>query len=98
MQVDVGILFGIAGTVFGIAMAYLNWRRNSNMDLQLSATGQGELRTDIKYIKQGINDIKSDMRERDKEIGELSERVTRVEESSKQAHKRIDGIEKRLEE
>ncbi len=52
----------------------------------------GELKSDIKYIKSGVDDIKIDLKVQEKRVNELSERVTRIEESAKQAHKRIDEI------
>lgn len=39
--------------------------------------------------------IRVDLRGVRQDIGELTERVTRVEESAKQAHKRLDGLERR---
>lgn len=94
MTVELGVLIGIVCTVLGTAFGYFNWQRANRKEIQLSATDSGEMRSDIKYIKQGIEDIKVDMRVRDKEMGELTERVVRVEESAKQAHKRIDEIKK----
>ena len=92
MTIDPSVLIGISCTIFGLVLGILGWRRTSNKDIRTAAEDNGELRSDIKYIKGGIEDIKVDMRVRDKEIGALTERVTRVEESSKQAHKRIDEI------
>ena len=92
MTIDPSVLIGIACTILGAVLGILGWRRNSNKDLRTAAEDNGELRSDIKYIKGGIEDIKVDMRVRDKEIGVLTERVTRVEESTKQAHLRINEI------
>jgi 5-bromo-4-chloroindolyl phosphate hydrolysis protein len=96
MQVDVGILIGLAGAIFGIVMGYLNWRKTSDKDIQISAIGQGELRADIKYIRRSVEAIQVEMKVQEKRHGELTERVTRVEEKAASAHRRIDGIEKRL--
>lgn len=92
MTIELGYLIGILGTLFGIFMGYTNWRRTNAKDIQTDAAGNGELKSDINYIKRGIEDIKVDMRVQEKQMGELTERVTRVEESSKQAHKRIDEL------
>lgn len=57
----------------------------------------GTLKTDMAYIKRRIDDVLLEQRDTNKALNEtnkalntLSERVTRVEESTKQAHKRID--------
>lgn len=80
-------VIGATGTIFGITMAY---KKDVSKD--------GELRADIKYIARGVEDIRVDMKAQEKRHSELSERVTRVEESTKQAHKRIDKLEISKEE
>ncbi|MCQ6559769.1 hypothetical protein NNL21_13795 [Paenibacillus mendelii] len=45
------------------------------------------------YIKRGIDDVRFEQRERGRRFDALSERVTRVEESAKQAHKRLDRLD-----
>jgi len=49
--------------------------------------------SDIGYIKGGIDDIKHKQEKSDDRHIELCERVTAVESSASQAHKRIDRIE-----
>lgn len=51
------------------------------------------LRADVGYAKHGIDDVRSEQRQQGKKFDQLSERVTRVEESAKQAHKWIDRLE-----
>jgi len=52
------------------------------------------MRAELGYIRKGVDDIRIDLKANEKQMQRLSERVTRVEESSKQAHKRIDNLEK----
>lgn len=54
---------------------------------------EGALKSDINYIKQGIDGLRNDQAATDKKIERNSERVTRLEESIKSAHKRIDRLE-----
>ncbi len=49
--------------------------------------------TEIGYIKSGIDDIKAEQREQRNTNTQFLERLTAVEASAKQAHKRIDRIE-----
>ena len=51
--------------------------------------------TEIGYIKSGVDDIKAEQREQRKTNTEMIARITAVESSAKQAHKRIDAIEER---
>lgn len=46
----------------------------------------------------GVEDIRVDIKAQEKRHGELTERVAKVEEVAKSAHKRIDTIEKNKEE
>ena len=90
MQLDV--LIGMVCALLGIILGYLGWRRDSNNDIETDASDNGALHADINYIKRGVEDIRIDQKAQEKRHSELSERVTRVEESTKQAHKRIDEI------
>lgn len=47
----------------------------------------------IANVSSGVIDIRADFRSQGVTIQGLTERVTRVEESAKQAHKRIDRID-----
>jgi len=52
------------------------------------------LETKMDYISKGIDDIKLDNRDQCRQLNVIAERVTRVEESVKSSHKRIDDLEK----
>lgn len=56
----------------------------------------GELKADISYVKRRVDDILLEQREINKMLDAHGERITRLEESTKQAHKRIDGLENRI--
>ena len=87
MNVDVGILIGLVGAIFGIVMGYLNWRKTSDKDIQISAIGQGELRADIKYIRRSVEAIQVEMKVQEK-ARRTYETCYQVEEKAKrpQAH------------
>ncbi|MDU0328686.1 hypothetical protein RW092_00515, partial [Paenibacillus sp. 3LSP] len=50
-------------------------------------------RADLEYIKRGVDDMKVEQKLQGQRFEAISERLTRVEESAKQAHKRIDRLE-----
>ena len=52
------------------------------------------IETKLDNISNGVDNIRIDLRSNDKQVGALGERLTRVEESSKQAHKRLDNLDK----
>ena len=82
----------IAGA--GVILAALTWWRTRKKDVQQDAGANAGLRMDINYIKRGVDDIRIDQKCMREDVGKLSERVVRVEESCKSAHHRLDGLEK----
>ncbi|HUV84226.1 MAG TPA: hypothetical protein VMV86_00870 [Methanosarcinales archaeon] len=94
MNIELGPAMGIVGIIFGIYMGYLNFKKVETKDAKIDAAGDAELKTDIKYIARGVEDIRVDMKVQEKRHSDLSERVVRVEESSKSAHLRLDTLNK----
>ncbi len=89
----VGILGGILGAVGVVASIILGsiaYRRAHKQDIASDASVEATLKVDITFIKEGIGDIKTEQHEMANNLSRLSERVTRVEESVKSAHKRLD--------
>ena len=62
-------------------------------DVRGDARADAEIESDIKYIARGVDDIRLEQRAQREQMGVISERLTRVEESAKQAHKRLDRID-----
>lgn len=52
----------------------------------------GTLLTDIGYIKSSIDDVKKQLRDQEQKYVEVVTRLSAVEASAKQAHRRIDEI------
>lgn len=89
----VGTIFGIVGVVLSAIFAYLAFNRNRKHDDKGDGQKLGTIQSDLGYVKAGIDDIKTEQREQRNINVSLTERVTAVEESTKQAHKRIDHLE-----
>ena len=83
-------IFGIGGLIFGIISAV----RNKKTDDTKEAKEDGIILTELGYIKSGVDDIKHKQEEQDKQNIDFVRHLTAVEESAKQAHKRIDNLEK----
>lgn len=93
MRIDIGTAIGIAGVLAAIVFGYLAWKRTAKRDSYIEGGNRGAMQADITYIKRRTDDTLLEAKETNKSLNALSERVTRVEESSKQAHKRIDSLE-----
>lgn len=94
MEVVLSVL-SAAGTVCAILFGYIAYTRNKGRDSKEDAEQTGVVLTEIGYIKSGVDDIKAEQREQRKTNTEMIARITAVESSAKQAHKRIDAIEER---
>jgi len=85
----IGVVGGLAAIIFG----YATYKRNQKTDDSNEGKETGTLFTEIGYIKSGIDDIKRKQDKQDERLLQISERLTAVEASSKQAHKRLDKLE-----
>ncbi|MDF1494066.1 hypothetical protein [Caproiciproducens sp. CPB-2] len=88
---------GVISTVCAILFGYAAFNRNRKKDDQQGGEKSGTVLTEIGYIKSGIDDIKRKQeRQEEKQEAqhlEVISRLTSVEASAKQAHKRIDRLE-----
>lgn len=86
-------VLSIISTICAIVFGYMAFARNKQKDDTEEGSDKGTMLTEIGYIKGGIDDIKAEQREQRKTNTEFVSRLTAVEESTKQAHKRIDRLE-----
>lgn len=96
------VLIGIAGTLLGIVFGYLGFKRNVTNDLKQDTKDDTktkvEMNTKLDVLLSNSAETKGSIKEIEKKFDSFKDdvnvRLTRVEESCKQAHKRIDGLEK----
>lgn len=86
----IGAVGGIAGMIFGLVSVF----RNKKHDDKIEGQRDGTILTELGYIKAGVDDMKRDTKEFRSEMQALHDNVTRIDESCKQAHKRIDTLQK----
>ena len=89
------VIIGIFGTLAGFALSYLAFARNSKKDSTDAGKESGTVLTEIGYIKANTDEIKAEQKEQRKTNVEVVTRLTAVEASAKQAHKRLDAFESR---
>ena len=90
MQMEVGVI----GALVGFLISYFGFMRSRDKDVKKDATEKAETSTKLNHIGSGVDSIRVKMEVSELRMSELSGNVIRVEESAKQAHKRIDGLEK----
>ena len=92
MTIEIALIISAVSLGFGIYQGVSNLRRNDRQDNRAEATQITAVIVKLETIGEGVNEIKSDMRNIRNEIKDIRERLTKVEESTKSAHHRIDGI------
>lgn len=90
VNIEMGVLFGAIGTIVGIIGAITVMKKDSRADGESAA----QTKTKLDYISKGVDDIRIDQRAQATKLELFNEKLIRVEESTKQAHKRINEITK----
>lgn len=98
MNVDITILIAILGVASSVIFGYVGYSRGTKKDCKDEGKTDGTLMSDVGYIKAGVDDLKRKQETSELRHYALVERVTKVEASSAQAHKRIDEIHKGVKE
>jgi hypothetical protein len=93
LTVEVGVLIA----VLGVTISFLSYSLKRQNQTKSETREDANTRAQLDYISKGVDDIRIDLRANERQMAVLGERVTRVEESSKQAHKRLDIFEQKGE-
>lgn len=72
------------------AVAIATFSNNRRKDSKMAGEKNGTISADLQYIKSVLLDVRTETKEINRMLEDHSERIARVEESCKQAHKRID--------
>lgn len=93
MVIEIPILISIVSLFISAVVGFSTLRRNHSTDDREMASEMTTLIVKLENISNGVNEIKSDMRNMRTDIQDLRERIIRVEQSTDSAHHRIDLIE-----
>ena len=75
-------------------IGYFGFRLVKDKKTEKDATVLATVIEKLDNIIKNVENIRLDLKAEEKARGELAERLTRVEESAKQAHKRINDLKK----
>ncbi|EJR71342.1 hypothetical protein [Bacillus cereus] len=90
MTIEIGVLIAIASALIG----YFSYSLNRSKEIKSDGQQGAEMKAKLEYISKGVDDIRIDQKASERQMVSFGERITRVEESTKQAHKRLDNLEK----
>lgn len=89
------IIVGLVCTVLGAVIGYSSFSRSKEKDDKTEGQQAGVMLTELGYIKGSVDNINKKMDKQEERNLELVERISSVEASTKQAHKRLDRLEGR---
>lgn len=92
---DWNVYVSFSGGKDSIVFGYVAFARNGKKDVADEAKSDATVLTEIGYIKANTDEIKAEQKEQRKTNVEVVTRLTAVEASAKQAHKRLDTFENR---
>lgn len=90
---DMTVELGIVLTILSLIVAVQGYQLNRTKSIKDDGRQSAEVNAQLQYISKGVDDIRIDLKANERQLAIQAERLTRVEESSKQAHKRIDKME-----
>ncbi|MEB8712233.1 hypothetical protein P4G97_05355 [Bacillus cereus] len=93
MRMEIGVLIAL----LSLAISYFGYALNRSKVIKTDGQQSAEVKAELGYIRKGVDDIRIDLKANEKQMIVLGERITRVEESAKQAHKRLDNVEKEID-
>lgn len=97
-MIDVSVLLSVISVVIAAVVAVTNIKRSNANDNRQEAANLTTLIVKLENISDGVNEIKSDMRNMKSDIQDLRDRLIRVEQSDKSAHHRLDTLESKKKE
>lgn len=74
-------------------VAVQGYQLNKTKSIKDDGKQSAEVSAQLQYISKGVDDIRIDIKANEKQVQALTERVTRVEESLRSFHKRLDKVE-----
>lgn len=93
MTIELTVAISIVCALLGAGIGVATFKKNGEKEAAEDGKSDGVFLTEIGYIKSGIDDIKRKQDKQDEQYIKFAERLTAVEESSKQAHHRITRLE-----
>ena len=93
MEIGLTVLITLLSSIIGMLIGVLTYGKNRDKDIKNDAKEDAETKAKLDYISRGVDDIKLDNKQRDREFLKMNDRLTIVEQSVKSAHRRLDVLE-----
>ena len=93
-------MFDLTDLLLGVLSALLGWStfvNNRKKDNKKEGAQEASFHADLKYIKELLQDVRSDMKEITKAVDIHSEKIAKCEEQLKAAFRRLERLEKYID-
>ena len=90
------VFIGTLSILLGILIGIFTVKRALKQDYKSEGHNEGSFKTDLLYIKKRTDDVLLEQKDTNRNLSLLTERLVRVEESSKAAHRRVNAVEDEL--
>lgn len=97
MQVEIAVLISIVSVAFSVFFGLKNNKRSDTKDIEERVRNDTRINLKLDNISQTTQEVRNEVTSMREEIKLHNDRLIKVEESAKQAHKRLDTIENRLD-
>lgn len=92
MPIELTVIIPVVTAIIGAAIGVIGAGRAARKDASEEGKNDGVILAQLGSLQTGVNDIKQELRDQGKTNIEVLTRLTAVESSVKQAHKRLDGM------
>ena len=96
MTIEIAVLLSMLSFAFIVWQGTSNSKRNEKAETKNDVSQLTAVIVKLEMIGTGINEIKTEVSSVKTDIQDIRERLVKVEESSKSAHKRLDTFEKEV--
>ena len=88
-------IIGCVLTVISLGIAFLTFWFNRKKDSSTDGEWKGELKSDLKHIREGVDELKTNTSQMRSEMGEMKLEIHDVKKSVAAAHQRIDDMQRK---
>lgn len=94
MTIEVALILSILSVGFSIYFGIKNSKKSDAKDLEERVKANTTVNLKLDGIQESLDDIKEDVASIKRDIKQHNDRLIKVEESTKSAHKRLDDMQK----
>lgn len=93
---EAAIIISVLSLVASVYFNIRTLRKSEKEEQQTESASMTTVIVKLENIGTGVSEIKSDLRNVKNDLKEDREKIVRIDESCKQAHKRLDALEKKM--